>query len=56
MTVYLRNDEGVDHPIWELRDVKLDFWEIGQVEVDFENSKYQVFIMRFVTDFLLREI
>ena len=42
LTIYLRDAEQVDHPVWEMKNVHLDFWEIGQVQMDFADSKYQV--------------
>jgi hypothetical protein len=42
LTIYIRNAEDVDHPIWEMKNVHLDFWEIGSVPIDFSNNKYKV--------------
>jgi hypothetical protein len=42
LTIYLRDAEQVDHPVWEMKNVHLDFWEIGQVQMNFADSKYQV--------------
>ena len=42
LTVYLQDFEGVDHIVWQMKNTHVDFWEIGQVELDFTNKKSRV--------------
>ena len=42
LTIYLRDVEETDHPVWEMKNIHLDFWEFGQVQLDFSDSVYKV--------------